>query len=210
MSVELPALPAQPWGRLVTLADFKSYAGITLSTWDTEIEDALDSVSEAVRSFTGRTLAITYYSEVKDVDYTWEQIFLVKQWPLHSVVALTCDDTLVQPTDYHFWENGKVALKGAGKKYLRGVEAYTVELGTYFTKGIATLEITYQAGYEVIPKDIQFVIKRETNRVLKEVDREKFISEKIGDYSYKQKDIADGFMPDTLAVLKRYQRAIVS
>jgi len=209
MPVELPALPAEPWGRLVTLASFKSYAGITLSTWDTQIGDILDGVSLATESFIGRSLGITYYDQVLDVDYAWEQIFLVKQWPLQSVIALTCDDTPVSSLDYHFWENGKIALKGAGKKYLRGVEAYTLEPGQYFTQGIATIEISYQAGYAVIPNDIQLVVKRETNRLLNEVDHEKFLSEKIGDYSYKQKDLGAGFMPDTISILKKYQRAII-
>lgn len=68
---------------LVTLADFKNYAGITVGTDDVLLQQTIDRASAVVRSYCGRNFVEQTYLEVRDT-YGQERLAL-KQSPLTVV-----------------------------------------------------------------------------------------------------------------------------
>jgi len=69
---------------LVTLANFKTYLGITVATDDTILEQAIDRASNAIRSFCGRNFVSATYREFYD-SFGAHRLAL-KQNPVEKVI----------------------------------------------------------------------------------------------------------------------------
>lgn len=134
---------------LVTLAEYKAYAGITSPNLDAEINSLIPKVSALVKNICRRTF-VDYVQDAKtEVFNGGYAVYNFKEYPVISVqsVEYSTDygqnySELVEFTDYAFdpEEHCLVAISGE------------------FPKAINGYRVTYNAGYETIPEDLKLAI----------------------------------------------------
>jgi len=179
---------------LVSLDSVLTYMDLSSGVADTLISLLISDYSEKITSFCGRNFEQSTYYETFDIDSGTEKSIKLNYTPVISVVALTDNGSLVDTDDYRWYRNGRVTL-----------------VNSYFTKGLQKVEISYVAGFTPVPADIQLA----TCRLVEEdyygrLARQKgFLTEKIGDYSYRLPDMnrfkdTRGFPPDVYSTLMQY------
>ena len=135
---------------LVTLAEYKNFAGINSTNFDTEVKALIPMISEYVKTYCNRTF-VDYYDDSKvEVFSGGVPYFSLSEFPLNSV------DSVEWSQDY-------------GKTYTTLVEFedYTVDTTTdliypinksIFPKYTNGYRITYTGGYEKLPSDLKLAI----------------------------------------------------
>lgn len=136
---------------LVTLSEYKVYAGITSTTQDATISGIIPKVSQLVKSLCRRTF-VDYVDDAKVEVFsggTGSKLFL-KEYPLISVASVEFSNTygasyttLTEFTDYVIDQED-----GAVMDIVYGA----------FPKAINGYKVTYNAGYEEIPLDLKLAI----------------------------------------------------
>lgn len=136
---------------LVTLSEYKVYAGITSTTQDATISGIIPKVSQLVKSLCRRTF-VDYVDDAKVEVFsggTGSKLFL-KEYPLISVASVEFSNTygasyttLTEFTDYVIDQED-----GAVMDIVYGA----------FPKAINGYKVTYNAGYEEIPLDLKLAV----------------------------------------------------
>ena len=127
---------------LVSLADMKTYLGITGTTWDAFLTEQLQLVSDTVEAYCGRkfesaTYVQTFYSD--DYTYPVKDIPLF-HYPVTSIVSVEEDTTAI--TDFR----------------IHGPTGTITNTCGWFNSG-KELAVEYVAGFSTIPTVIQSVVK---------------------------------------------------
>ena len=145
---------------LVTLQQYKDFAGITGVTEDAKINVIVPAISQAVKTYCG-TSFIDYYStdkteyfDIKD-DYT--NAILVDESPLVSVSLVA--ERSGQDDSYTTLITGNSDSSGK-YEYVVDTELDTIYRTTAtadkaFPKGRAAVKVTYRAGYASTPEDLK-------------------------------------------------------
>lgn len=130
---------------LTTLDDVKTWCGVNTTDYDTLLTDLINSVSWQFNSFTNRKLKARDITAQYDGDGT--NTMVLPEYPVNSITSIHVDtdreftdDTKV--TDFVFHENGLVTLDT-----------------NYFSKIVKANKIVYNAGYSIIPYDLQVACK---------------------------------------------------
>lgn len=126
---------------LVSLDDFKDYAGITSFTYDTFIEGQLQLVSDTVEAYCRRKFESATYTQIfykEDFDANSNSLTLF-HYPLTSITSIKLDDELV--TDFR-------------AHYPTGI--ITLDNGRYFFG--EKVEVVYTAGFTQIPSILKHVV----------------------------------------------------
>jgi hypothetical protein len=137
---------------LVTLAEYKAYAGIASTNQDAEINSIIPKVSELTKSICRRSF-IDYVDDAKIEIYSGgngPKIFL-KEYPLISV------DSVEFSTDY----GQNYTTLEEFVDYVVDLEDSTIQaIGNFYTfnKYINGYKIAYYAGYEALPEDLKIAI----------------------------------------------------
>ena len=136
---------------LVTLEEYKAYAGINSTTLDDELSVIIPKVSQLVKSICRRTF-VDYVNDAK-VEYHSGGNFkiVLKEGPVLrlSDVEYSTDSgatytSLVEFTDFaHDLEDDTLVSLHASGVFPKGTNAY---------------KITYNAGYEVLPEDLKIAV----------------------------------------------------
>lgn len=136
---------------LVTLEEYKSYAGIASTNQDTAIEAIIPKVSTLVKNYC-RTTFVDYVNDAK-VDNTngGTDVIYLKEYPILSVSGVEYSEDygqtytdLVEFTDYVFdVENTAIRALPADVEFPSLINGY---------------KITYYAGYETLPDDLKVAI----------------------------------------------------
>ena len=178
--------------RLTSLDKVKEFLGLTDTSQDSLLGTLLDGVSDAIETDCRRAIALGTYSEKLDILEDYTEDFMVANYPVRSVVALTDNGTLMVDVTNYYWET-----QGYFHRY---PEDY------YWTTGLRKVEITYTAGYATIPDDIQLLAQKLVAQVYNSLGTGGFESERIGDYSYRV--LTDMILSDAFlnSVLKRYRK----
>lgn len=184
--------------RLTSLENVKLFLGITNTDDDVLLGEILEGVSDAIETDLRRAIALGTYSEKFDIDDDYTDELNLRNYPVNSIVALTDNGVLLtENTQYYWTEQG----------YIRHLpKTSRVEEFGYFTVGAQKVEVTYVAGYEPIPDDVQLITKKIVAQVYGSEDSGPYQREKIGDYSYniaQDMMVADPFLNK---VLKKYGR----
>lgn len=139
---------------LVTLAEYKAYAGITSTTQDTAIASIIPKVSQLVKSVCRRTF-VDYVNEYKTEVFSGndESRLLLREYPVLNVtsveVSIDFGNTyteLVEYTDYVLdQEDGSIVAIASGAE-------------STFAKYINGYRVTYSAGYETLPDDLKIAV----------------------------------------------------
>ena len=137
---------------LITLAEYKAYAGISSTNQDTIISAIIPKVSALVKTLCRRTF-IDYYNDPKLEIFSGGtnlfNLYLV-EYPVASVssVEYSSDNgatytTLVEFTDYVVdWETNSIYSLAA----------------TGFPKAINGYKVTYTGGFETLPIDLKLAV----------------------------------------------------
>ena len=190
---------------LITLAQFKAYAGIasTDTTRDAVIEPVIDGVSAMFCRILGRELAKTTYTDAY-LDGSGEQDLLLPHYPVVSISALTEGDVaLTEGIDEDY-------LLYAGEGRLHKPAARWVE----YPKNV---KLTYVAGYVVqgatpgvgetaLPADLKLACCLQVAAEWKRSQRAEW---GLTNISVPDGGIAllsqDALLPQVRAILRRYQ-----
>lgn len=127
---------------LCTLADVKTYNGISTSTYDTLIETLIDRVSKQFEMDCDRVFISANYTQYYDGNKT--SYLFVSQYPITTVSGVW-DDTN--------WEWGS-STQISGIDYRVADNNHIVFNTTILTEGDQNIKVAYTAGYTTIPYDL--------------------------------------------------------
>jgi uncharacterized phiE125 gp8 family phage protein len=135
---------------LVTLAEYKAYAGISSDTQDTIINAIIPKVSRLVKSLCYRTF-VDYVNDAKTEVYSGgTSKFHLKEYPVISVTGVEVSTDygntytdLVEFTDYVLDKED---------------DAVTVINATCFPRMVNGYRVTYYGGYETLPDDLKIAV----------------------------------------------------
>lgn len=135
---------------LVTLAEYKAYAGITSTNSDAIINSIIPKVSQMVKTICRRTF-VDYVNDNKEEVFSggWSKLFL-KEYPILSIGSVEASvdygqtyTELVEFTDYVLdLEDGAIACINTDE----------------FPKYINGYKVTYTGGYETLPEDLKVAV----------------------------------------------------
>lgn len=131
---------------LISLEDYKIDAGITISTDDEYLQRRISEASAAIEVFTDRVFAVEGIEDTFVRDENCEPNYRLpirtSRFPIIDVVSVSQDDMdLVEGTDFLVDQRGgKITRKG----------------GAW---GTGDIVVTYDAGYETIPADLQGAVR---------------------------------------------------
>jgi hypothetical protein len=126
---------------LVTLAEMKTYLGIVTNTYDAFLTEQIQLFSAAIENYCGRKFNVASYTEkFYAEDFDKPQKYLETfHYPITSVTSIKEDDVVI--TEYRLQANfGRFTSNS---------------LFFLYTK---LLEISYAAGYAVVPAEVKSVV----------------------------------------------------
>jgi hypothetical protein len=135
---------------LVTLAEYKAYAGITSTNSDTEINAIIPKVSQLVKTICRRTF-VDYVNDSKEEIFTggWSKLFL-KEYPILAI------DSVEASTDYG--QTYTELIEFTDYVLDREDEAITCIYANEFPKYVNGYKVTYTGGYETLPDDLKIAV----------------------------------------------------
>ena len=135
---------------LVTLAEYKTYVGITSTNQDAEINVLIPIVSQLAKSICKRSF-VDYVTEDKVQVYSGGPYLIMDEYPLISVNSVEYSSdygltytNLVEFTDYVVnTEDGSLqSITGDGT----------------FPKQVNAYRVSYNAGFETLPSDLKVAV----------------------------------------------------
>jgi len=136
---------------LTTLANLKSYLGITDSSNDVLLEKLIDNVTEWIEGqLGGRRIKETQYTDDR-YDGGTQDIFL-RQWPITELTSVQFNTgTISAPV----WQS--FAADDFVKYAEQGIIRFIAGTGR---PGLKNLRFTFKAGFTAIPDDLELVAKQ--------------------------------------------------
>jgi uncharacterized phiE125 gp8 family phage protein len=125
---------------LTTLDAVKAYMGVTSTADDALLGSLITAVSQYVRTYTNRDFTVTDYTQLFDGQNNTRQ--MLPQYPVQSVASVQIGTQAV------------AASPGLGQSGFRFDTNSIVLAGYRFCHGEANVQITWTAGYPVIPADL--------------------------------------------------------
>lgn len=122
--------------RLTTVANVKTYMGITDATDDAIIDVLIDRVSDWIENYCNRVFTSASYNELYDGNN--RESLVVKNAPVTAFATLEIDGLAVATGDYFWYDYGEVIL----------------EKSRFGTKR-QSVHCVYTAGYAVVPNEIE-------------------------------------------------------
>lgn len=148
---------------LVTLQQYKDFAGLKSLEHDARINVVIDSVSQLVKTYCGTSLvdyASTNKTEYFNILDNWTDTIILSESPLLSVVSVKERQNQGQAYTTLITENSD----SSGKyEYLINTETDSITrtsaTGTKsFSKGLKAVEVIYKAGYTSTPDDLKLAV----------------------------------------------------
>lgn len=148
---------------LVTLQQYKDFAGLKSLEHDARINVVIDSVSQLVKTYCGTSLvdyASTNKTEYFNILDNWTDTIILSESPLLSVVSVKERQNQGQAYTTLITENSD----SSGKyEYLINTETDSITrtsaTGTKsFPKGLKAVEVIYKAGYTSTPEDLKLAV----------------------------------------------------
>jgi len=195
-------------GNLITLQEFKDYAGISVDTWDNQITALIPGISKMIESYCQRIFGeVKQVTERLDIGESQSKILLY-YYPLNSVGSVH--------DDCAYDENGDLltgSLLTPNSDYLiyHRIGEITRAAGLFFTEGHQKVQVIYEALSAIVPEDVKLAACRQLSYVWRSAGGgEGKESEKIGDYSYKNsaKLMEDGILGIVKEILAYHRRIL--
>lgn len=128
---------------LVTLADMKTFLGITSNTYDTFLTEQISLVSEAIEAYCRRSFNVaTYQQTYYKSDYPPGPNILTYHYPVKTLTSIVEDGVTLASTEYRVNKPTGIITR---KNYCN------------FFIADETV-VTYDAGYDLLPEPIKSVV----------------------------------------------------
>jgi hypothetical protein len=128
---------------LTSLEKVKSYLQISDTSDDDFIQDLVDYVQNQIENYCSRKFDVATYTE----NYQCKHKCFPKNMPLKSVESIIRDDNTLLTTDYK--------VRGNYIEFISDLKGYTMGGSVLYANDyVSEVNITYTAGYDVIPKDL--------------------------------------------------------
>lgn len=148
---------------LTTLADVKTYLGITAtSSDDTELQNLITGASQYWLTRTGRASLNSVVTVANErYDGNGRDTLMLRQWPIQSVTSLTVNGFSV-PASPDYIQYGYVIDQRQTAIVILGAGTYGGGgYGVNFCYGRLNVNVSYTAGYSATPLDVaEAVIKQ--------------------------------------------------
>jgi len=171
MSIIFPSISSHTFCGLTETKALMGLAGITIH--DAVLQGILEDVTRDFQDYMDYWMFLYNWTEIFDIETTQERCIQLKEWPVWSVAGLSDAGLSITSDLYKLYSPiGEICLEGS-----------------FFTKGLQTVEITYQAGYTPIsdiPKSLRGACQREVSSRFRSREDEDLSYEKIGDYAYRK------------------------
>lgn len=177
-------------GDLTTLANVKSWLGITDSTDDTLLTRMITAFSATCQSYMNRDIYSKSYTETYD-GVNSSKLFL-QNYPVTAIASLSIDNVSIP-----------LAANSTVTGYL--FNKNTISLNGYsFTRGNQNISVTYTAGYATTPFDLEQAVLELIGYKYRERTRIGEASKSLAGevVSFDLKDLP----PTTKLVLNQYKR----
>lgn len=184
---------------LITATEYKTYAGISGSGFDTVIGVLIDVVSEQIRIWCGRDRTTGFESGTKTEYYDGNDgaEIILKEWPvtaLTSVDFVQDDGSLDSQTttDFRYQaSNGRFAYIGSLRGRFVEDQWGSVYAGfgdtPAFPAGMQNIKVVYTGGFSTIPDAIKYAAYRAIDIAFARRRKDLTIqSESLGGYSYSR------------------------
>lgn len=186
---------------IVTLSDYKTWAGISTDTDNTRIQVLIDSAHAAARRYCGRDLSNGFEAATRTQDYTVNAYELqLEEFPLTSITSITpigLDNTLgnaLDSTEYYVdLDTGIVRMNGS--------ENRRIFIDTYHNTGVVSnwdwrpnfqrVRVVYVTGAP--PADIKTALFRMVDGLYASIRKDMGLaSQSLGSWSvsYASPDVA--------------------
>lgn len=125
-------------GDLTTLANVKEWLGIPSSNTQSDalLSRMITAASAFIVSWLEREVLSATYTETRDGNNS--QRMKMRNFPITLVTLVKVDNVVIPETERAF-NDASIVLRGC----------------RWFSKGILNVEVTYVAGYAVVPPDIE-------------------------------------------------------
>ena len=188
---------------LISIAEYKVWAGISGTAQDALLTVLVDAVSMEVRRLCDRNLTNGFESTSRTERYdgTDEATIQLIEWPVSSITSVTLytagGDTEVLDADTYRVNGDSGVLSRIDPVLGRfpvtafGTVNATFSVQPWFDQGFDNVEVVYTGGYATIPADIKMACYRLTDLAYAARGRNMGIqSESLGGYSYTNMDPA--------------------
>lgn len=182
---------------LITVAEYKAYAGITASTWDAQIGVLITAAQKAMeRHCNCDSLEAAAYVEYQSS--TASDSIVVRNAPINSITSVILvrpdgSETTVSSTGYTYDSlSGVIAYKRSSRglvvyDYWGYPEGYGDGVNPNFGTGFKNLKITYNGGWSSVPEDLKFAMYRLVDYMFATAGKDTTLTaETLGSYSYQR------------------------
>lgn len=154
---------------LTTTATVKTYAGISGSGADAQIDVIVSAVDRAIKAYLGRQIesaAVT--AEIHDGNGL-DDFLILAEWPVTAVSAVSISGTALTASDYEIdGSDGILFYKPGGTGFAAWPE------------GRRNISVTYTAGYASVPEDLALAAAKQA---VYEVKLTSVLGSRLGDRS---------------------------
>ena len=179
-------------GDLTTLANVKTWLGVTTTTDDAVLARLISAASGFIQTWLNRTIGLNAYSEVRNGPGGTRLVFANP--PVTAVSGVTVDGVAIPAAtgsdDAGYLFDSRIL-------YLRGHR---------FGPGVQNVSISYTAGYAVVPPEIEQAAIELVALRYRERDRTGYSSRSLSGESAAF--VAKDLPPDVQTVLGKYQKVV--
>jgi len=185
---------------LTSASEYKTYAGISGSTYDSRLATLVSAAEAFVARYCGRTFESATYTHT--FDGSGNDTLQLRAWPVTSITSVTeiyIDGTTeAYDSDTYRFDSASGVLSRVftGKGRWLGVPASEFTRwgsteyqrfgsGYVFPQGYQNIRVVYVGGYATIPDDLKLLVWKIVDVWFKGSGQDHSMqSESIGDYSY--------------------------
>jgi hypothetical protein len=182
---------------LITTSEYKTWANIGTTAYDTIIGTIVSGVSTEIRRWCGRDTSNGFesMSRTERYDGNNEQTINLMEWPVSSVTSVkvyASDGTYetLDSTTYRVDSSGGILscvdpIKARYPVTAFGTVQATFSVQPWFPDGFDNIEVVYTGGYATIPDDLKIAAFRLADMHYAARGRNMgVVSESLGQYSY--------------------------
>ena len=160
-----------------TIDRLKTFLGITTTADDTLLTRLIAVATASIQAMTGRKLVYTTYTQKCYYKDDYLDVLLLDEFPAESITSIVdSNGNTISADDYCLHsEDGMVYVE------------WLADLSFLWWGDCEYLTVTYLAGYETIPADLEQACIEYVKQMYSDRDLNSNLSaEKLGDYSYSR------------------------
>jgi hypothetical protein len=155
-------------GDLTTLENVQAWGGATVSGNDAKTQLAITACSAWIASYLNRNILTATYTQ--RLNGNGSQMLLVDNYPVQSIAALS-----INGFDVTKW-----ATCDGRRTVLLGPDQNNIPCPFRFEHGLANVSITYTAGFDATPADLELTVIRLVQWAMAESQRPAQNSKSLG------------------------------